>query len=287
MLQDLWLKIQEIILVVLRSFQELPRGKRLVLIVCLVAMIPAFFIAKYGSFAFWNWQYKELRVVAAPAFQSSQDVEVGTAKVIRSGDNLYSVYTKIKNRNLDLALQDARYEFTFFNNSGDVVKTQQGGLFLLPDQEKYIVVSNVVSTEVITSAKVVLSQVNWQKKAAIPKIVIRTPAPTTYEEVNPLQFVAEGVIINESPYRLGTVRITFVLYDASGEIIGISERSEFSVRSSERRAYVQRWPGLYESEVARVEVFAETNSLNGNNLILEDLPSAGGSSLDRPDTDFY
>ncbi|MCC7356532.1 MAG: hypothetical protein IT410_02880 [Candidatus Doudnabacteria bacterium] len=287
MLQDLWLKIQEIILVVLRSFQELPRGKRLVLIVCLVAMIPAFFIAKYGSFAFWNWQYKDLRVVAAPAFQSSQDVEVGTAKVIRSGDNLYSVYTKIKNRNLDLALQDARYEFTFFNNSGDVVKTQQGGLFLLPDQEKYIVVSNVVSTEVITSAKVVLSQVNWQKKAAIPKIVIRTPAPTTYEEVNPLQFVAEGVIVNESPYRLGTVRITFVLYDASGEIIGISERSEFSVRSSERRAYVQRWPGLYESEVARVEVFAETNSLNGNNLILEDLPSVGGSSLDRPDTDFY
>ena len=287
MLQDLWLKIQEIILVVLRSFQELPRGKRLVLIVCLVAMIPAFFIAKYGSFAFWNWQYKDLRVVAAPAFQSSQDVEVGTAKVIRSGDNLYSVYTKIKNRNLDLALQDARYEFTFFNNSGDVVKTQQGGLFLLPDQEKYIVVSNVVSTEVITSAKVVLSQVNWQKKATIPKIVIRTPAPTTYEEVNPLQFVAEGVIVNESPYRLGVVRITFVLYNAAGDIIGISERSEVSVRSSERRAYVQRWPGLYESEVARVEVFAETNSLNGNNLILEDLPSAGGSSLDRPDTDFY
>lgn len=287
MLQDLWLKIQEIILVVLRSFQELSKGKRLVLIICLVAIIPAFFVAKYSSFAFWNWQYKDLRIVAAPAFQSNQELEVAEVEVIRTSDNLYTAFTKVKNPNLDLAFQDGRYELAFFNNSGDLVKTQQGSLFLLPDQEKYIVASNVSSAESIASAKITFSQINWQKKAAIPKITIRTPAPTTYEEVNPLQFITEGVIVNESPYRLGTVRITFVLYDASGDVIGISERSEFSVRSAERRAYVQRWPSLYESEVFRVEVFAETNSLSGNNLILEDLPSAGGSSLDRPDTDFY
>lgn len=278
MLQELWLKVEEIFLVVFRAFQELPSLKRTILAVGLIAIIPSYFVTKYVSYGFWNFQYRNEYIAARPSFEQSQDVVVGKAHVLSTGANSYTAYAELENKNLDLAFNKAAYEFTFFNKEGAQVASSRGSLFMLPNSAKYIVVPRVISEDPIVSASVTVNDVRWQKKALIPEITLRTPEPATYTSLNPLEFVAEGIVVNNSAYRLGQVRLVFLLYGKSGEIIGVSSRSEFTVLPSERRAYVQRWPNIYQDEVAKLEVFAETNALDGNNLILQDLP---GGNLDR------
>jgi hypothetical protein len=114
MFEDLWLKVQEFILTLLRSFQNLSVVQRLVLAFCIVGIIPGFYLAKYSAFALWNLSYKDEIIVARPAFLEAKDLEIGRVGIINNGNGLYSIYAKVKNPNLDLAFQNGRYEFSFF-----------------------------------------------------------------------------------------------------------------------------------------------------------------------------
>jgi hypothetical protein len=281
--EDLWLKIEETILILLRAFQELPPFKRIILAAGIILMIPSFFIAKYSSYAFWNFQYRDLAIVAKPSFTQSQDLIIGKTAVIRTGADTYAAYALVENKNLDLSFQKADYEFSFFTSNNTKVASARGSLYALPNQKKYVIASRVSSSESLASASLSVQTVQWQKKSVIPQIALHAPEPSLYNTLNPLELVAEGVVANNSPYRLATVRIVFLLFDKAGDIIGASERLEYSVKPNERRAYVQRWPSVYTDEVARIEVLPETNALDGNNLILQDLPGAGSSNLGRPE----
>lgn len=283
MFQELWLKIEESILVMLRAFQELSRVKRYILAVGVIILIPSYFVAKYASYYIWNYQYRGDIVSARPSFNEAKDLVIGPTSVINLGGEIYSAFAEVENQNLDLSFQKADYEFSFYNSQKAKVSSARGSLFMLPNTKKYVIASRVSSREPVASADLTIGNIFWQKKAVIPSITLRTPEPSIYNSLNPLELVAEGVVINNSPYRLSNVRLTFVLLNSSGKIIGGSERSEFTVLPNERRAYVQRWPNIYLEEVASIEVFAETNALDGNNLILQDLPNSGGSDLSRPE----
>ena len=288
MLEDLWLRIQEGTLIVIRSFQELPWLKRLILLICLVSFIPAFFITKYSSLALWNYNYREYRVVAKESFSNPQSLEVDSAKVLSVSEGNFAAYAKVKNPNLDLAFQNTSYEFSFENSSGEVLKTVKGNFYILPNEEKYLITPTVeLLSENPSTVSLKLGDIKWQKKVSIPKITFRSPFPDVYDSLNPLELVAEGVVVNSSPYDLGKIRITFLVKDFNDEVIAVAERTEFTVKAGERRAYVQRWPNIYKNEVSKVVVNTETNALDGNNLVLENLPTAPGSSLSRPEGDGF
>lgn len=287
MFQELWLKIEESILVALRAFQELSLMKRYILGIGVIILIPSFFAAKYISYYVWNYQYNSEVVVAQPSFNEAESLVIGQAFVINLGGGTYSVLSEVENKNLDLSFQKGNYEFSLYNSQKAQVSSARGSLFMLPNTKKYVIASRVTSPEPVASAELFIDEVAWQKKAVIPNIRLSTPEPSVNNSLNPLELIAEGVVINNSPYRLGSVRITFVLKNVSGQIIGGTERSEFAVLPNERRAYVQRWPNIYLEEVASIEVYAETNALDGNNLILQDIPNSGGGDLSRPELNSF
>jgi hypothetical protein len=286
MFEDLWLKVQEFILTLLRSFQNLSVVQRLVLAFCIVGIIPGFYLAKYSAFALWNLSYKDEIIVARPAFLEAKDLEIGRVGIINNGNGLYSIYAKVKNPNLDLAFQNGRYEFSFFNGSKQKIDGVTGVLSLSPNQDSYVIASRVAVSEPIISATLEMHNLNWQKRSEIPNIRLITPEPDGYNSLNPLAFVTEGAVINQSPYRLSSVRLVFLLLDQSDAIIGAGDRLEFNLNPNERRAYVQQWPNIYEDQVARVIVKAETNALDGNNVILPKNTN-DGSDLSRPEVNNF
>ena len=94
--------------------------------------------------------------------------------------------------------------------------------------------------------------------------------------------MVQGDFLNNSPYTLGKVRLTFVLYNNSGQVVGSSQRDEFTVAPFERRAYKQLWPNAQVPGLARVEVTADTDTLDPNNLSIAATPPSPASDLGRP-----
>lgn len=251
------------------AFQAMPKWKRVLTLSLLIAAIPLYLVARIGVEQYLLYQWQDLALISKPSFAEALPPQIGSLKIIRNPNGLYSAYVEIANLNLELSAKTITYNASFKDNSGNVVQTSNGLFHLLPDERKFLVIPRIDSPAPIVSGEIQLGEVNWQKKADIPEVNIRISDPYLYEEVNPLSFIVEGSIINQSPYTLGTVRIAFVLYDKSDKIIAVSQREEYKVSAYGRRAYKQVWPGVYAKEVAKVRVIPYTNSIDPDNLTLD------------------
>ena len=109
-------------------------------------------------------------------------------------------------------------------------------------------------------------------------------AVSVTDQAVPPALILQGTVLNNSPYQLKSVKLVFMLYDSANQIVGVSQREEFTVRANERRAYRQVWPQPPTlTGPVRVAVKAETNVLNPDNLMIEGGNNTPGSSnLGRP-----
>lgn len=260
--------IQDGIFRVKQWFTGLPKWERVVLITLLVLLIPGLFAVRYGSELFYTKSYNQLALAAHPAFNTPDPLVVGTAKVVQNSNDASSAYVEVTNPNLDLALESLNYTFHFFNSSHEEITTTSGKTYMLPNQKKWIVVSKVSSLQPISSAtfEVTDQQLNWQKRLDLPDVNLKMSEPYIYQEINPLSTSAEGAVVNNSPYNLSQVSLLLVLYDKNNQVLAVSTREEFSLTAFERRAYKLQWPGIYRSDVAKIDLQAYTNTLDPTNI---------------------
>nr|MDQ3018783.1 hypothetical protein [bacterium] len=227
------------------EFKALPNGKRWWMLFLILLIIPGFIAARYGTSYVLATQYARNTLSAHPAFTAAFDPEVGPVTIIRNPTGSFSAFAEITNQNLDLSTTSLGYTATFTNNAGETVHSIKGVLYLLPNEKKIVVIPRIDVTDVVASGTITLDKVSWQKKLSLPEVSLRVSEPSLYDEANPLMFVAEGAVVNNSPYALSTVRLAFLLYDANNKVIGVSQRDEFRVQPFARRAYKQLWPVIY------------------------------------------
>lgn len=267
------------------QFSQFPKFLRWFIIVSLIGFIPAYFGAKAISNYYWQKQYSTSLTLAKPSFTQAKEPTVQRLDITSLGPGKYAAVATVINENLDLSLENGAYQFNFFNNRGESVYKETKNFFLLPNQKKYLVAPNISSSDEIISGTLTFpNKLNWQKRINIPQVQLLANKPGTYNQLEPLAFVAEGSVVNNSPYNLGQIRLAFLLLDNSGKIIGTSQRYESTLMPTERRAYKQLWPGIYSTEVAETKVIAETNTLDGTNLNLPKTQITPASDLDRPQT---
>ena len=111
---------------------------------------------------------------------------------------------------------------------------------------------------------------------------LTTSKPVSSYQTAPPAFVLQGDFFNNSPYELKKVRLTFVLFNPNVQIIGVSQRDESTIKPFERRAYKQLWPNSAVPELGKIDVTADTNTLDENNLTVSSAPSDGAGNLGRP-----
>lgn len=277
------LEVEEAELGAKNVLARFPAPLRWLLVLLVLALIPAYFLAKNISYQTWLKRYQAGQLTAKPSFTSPEPPKISDISVTGLGPGQYAAAVKITNPNLDLSLNQVPFSFVFYNAQKQQVYSYSGRLFLLPNQTKYITVPTFSSAAPVVYDNFTLpSALPWQKKLAVPKVTLITPYPNTYEQAAPPAFVVEGSFSNQSPYTLAQVRLTFLLFDGAGKIIGLSQRDEFTVAPFERRTYKQLWPNISVPNLGRVEVAADTNTLDGKNIIV----SGNGSSADlsRPTT---
>lgn len=251
----------------LREFDQLPSWKRGLVILILIALVPMYVLLRFGTEQYLNVRYAREALSAHAAINVVQNPVVGNMTILRNPNGTYSGVALVSNPNLDLAANNISYTASFSDSKSSNADSFSGTIYLLPNEKKYVVFPKVGnSSSVITGGSIKLSEVQWQKKINIPEVKLRASEPLLYDEANPLMFIAEGSIINDSPYEIGSARIVFLLFDQNDKIIGVSQRDEFKLVPFGRRAYKQLWPGLYSDQVAKVQVLPVTNTLDSKNI---------------------
>ncbi len=279
------LDVQEAELYTQKKLSQFPPVLIWLIVLALLAVIPAYYISRSLSQKIWLARYEQGAIVAKPSFTNPQAPQISPVTLTNSGSGGIAAVVQISNQNLDLSIDNVPYSFTFYNAQKQQIYQYQNTLFLLPNQAKYVTAPKFTPSQPIAYSNFGLPQtLPWQKRLAIPTVNFSTSQPQTFEQTSPIAFVAQGDFVNNSPYTLGTVHLTFVLFDQSNNIIGISQRDEFTVAPFERRAYKQLWPNMVAPNLNRIDVTADTNTLDPNNLSAPGINSNSSSDLSRPAT---
>lgn len=254
----------------LNEFSGLPKWKRIIILIVLIAIIPSYILARVGTEQYLARQYGLNALAAHAAFNVAQNPVIGDMKIIVNPNSTFSGVVLVSNPNLDLSAADIEYTATFKNSSGQIAYTTTSTMFLLADEKKYLVFPRIdAPNDSIVSGVIKLSNINWQKRLNIPDVNLKATEPVLSDESNPLTFIADGSIVNNSPYQIGTARIVFLLFDSQNNIIGVSQRDESQLLPFGRRAYKQLWPGLYRTQVAKIQVLPSTNTLDPANITVD------------------
>ncbi len=265
-----------------QTLNRFPPLMKYALYIILLGTIPAYLITKQVSRAYWDKHYKNAMVSAVPSFLEAQSPKLSPTTLI-SHQGSYTAVLEISNENIDLSLPETSFKIDFTNNLEQTVYTYEGKLFLLPNQKKYIVVPRFQTNEAIKSADFsFLQQLKWQKRLSIPKVNLAVIPATFENQTEPAAFVIESGLSNQSPYNIKQARLTFVVKDVDGKIITASQRDEFTLKPKELRSFKQSWPNLFIPNASKIEVYAETNPLDRNNLGVQAQDSTNASDLSRP-----
>lgn len=249
------------------QFRALPKWKRVIILTIAIAILPAFLVARFGTEQYLAQKYGRSALTAQAAFNTSQNPVIGDMQIIRNPNNTFSAVVLVSNPNIELSATGISYVASFQSSGRQNVATSTGTFFLLPNEKKYLVFPRIESgASSVATGEIKLDNINWQKRLNVPEVNLRASEPLLFDESNPLTFVAEGSIINDSPYQIGSARIVFLLFDEQNKIIGVSQRDESRLLPFGRRAYKQQWPGIYRSQVRRVQVIPSTSTLDAQNI---------------------
>lgn len=280
------LDIAEAELAAKKSLEGYPPVLKWIIILAALAVIPGYFAAKALSYKIWRQRLAAAEITAKPSFNNPQSPKLSAVTVIKVAATDYMAAAKIENPNLDLAAKEVNYRFNFYDSKNQLITFAEDKCFLLPNQSKYLVAPKITSLAEIARAEIIINgAIAWQKKISLPQVKLVTGNPYVYQQYDPLSLAAESSVLNRSPYNLGTVGLTVVVFDRNGNIIAVSRREEHSVASGERRAFKQLWPNLVASSLGQAAVYAETNILDKTNVVASQSAIPAGSpasDLSRP-----
>lgn len=276
------LEIQEAELATQKTLDRFPPLLKWLLIFLLVAIIPSYYAAKAISFNIWQKRYQQNQLTAKPSFTNPKAPMASDITVTPLKPGSYAAVLSITNPNFDLSLDQVPYQVNFYNSQKQQIYSYSDQLYLLPNQTKFLTVPTFTVSDQIVYTNLQLPQtLPWQKRLQLPTVNLITSPVTASEQSSPPAFALTGDFTNNSPYTLATVRLAFVLYDSANNIIGVSQRDEFTVAPFERRSYTQLWPNSYVSGLGKIDVEAYTDTLDQSNLSVPAEASSSASSLSR------
>jgi hypothetical protein len=238
-------------------------------------------ITKKLALSYYEKYYLNYTVTAKTSFGTPKEISAGKVELIKIGENLYSAVVEVRNDNLGIALKTGAGTFKIYDGMKNLILSEKKYFSLEPDQKTYLVLPKI---QAINPALVGIdfSELVWQKPPQIPVVKLITSLPYIHSQESPQMLVVEGSVQNESAYRLGKVTLTIFVYNADKKIVAFSQRDEFNIVSSERRAFKQLWPGILFNDEYTAKVFAKTDTLNKSNLTIPSMGN-GSSDLGRPE----
>jgi hypothetical protein len=252
--------------VVQNAVYTFSKWQRIVLFLTIFGGIPIYFLTKYTTnYIYYNKFSTQIpQSLVVPITNS--ELRSSEVVVIPLGQDAIAAYVKVANDSLSLSLSDSNFEFTFSSESGESLGKYTGKLYLLPGQEKYVVVPRLRVASIPSVSKFEVNQEKWQNRTGLPKVDLNKIEPKAYNQVDPNQFVVETGFRNSSPYHLKTTKTTVIVFDSNSKIVAVTERLETDVEPGQTRVFKLIWPGFIARSVSSVLVLPDTSVFDSTNL---------------------
>lgn len=249
---------------VLEALYTFAPWQRLVLVGCIVMLVPGYWLVRVGTRIAYGMVYKKYQITARPAFEHPQALQAGALTILPVRTGSYVAYAKVSNPNLKIAATQFVYTAVLYTAQGTQAYHASGQAFVAPAGDVWVVLPAFTPAEVPTSGALEIAAVTWQQKFSLPDVPLAAPDPVRFSEEGGVRL--EGVVVNNSPYRLGSVRVVLLVQNRAGAVVGVADRTEFSVVPREQRGYVVRIPGVRLEDVARVVAVPYTNTSDLSNI---------------------
>lgn len=201
-----------------------------------------------------------------------KDIQVSWIKYLSLGNNYYDVVAKITNPNPNFGLSQINYIFKIYDSSGELLKEQKGTSFILPDQEKYLVEAGLTLSGTVSRVDLTIEKTApefWQKINADyrpPNIYVSNKEFKALENQLGVS-QASGLIKNDSAFDFDKIIVSIILFDDANQIIGVNRTEAWTVLAGEERYFSALWFTPLNSQVASMDMRAETNLLSNENFI--------------------
>ncbi len=194
-----------------------------------------------------------------------QKLEVKSVEVAGDGQGGNDILIKVYNPNEEYGAKS--FQFIVMDDQGN--KSQPYQDFILPKEEKYIIITGYILGEGASSIQVGIDNENIDWRRAInyqdPKLVIyndRYELNTTggnYAKI-------VGLLVNKSAVDYETIKIKGILRDKNGKFLGGSYHIINTLPANGKREFLIQFPNN-PGEVAGIETQAETNIFSGDNYL--------------------
>jgi hypothetical protein len=265
--QKIEIAVQERELKTKEFFDGFSRRRRITFFTLVVLIIPIYFITKNAVAAVYLRSFSKTQISAHPASLVTLPIEVVETKALTMVGDTYSAYALVKNQNKDLVAKDIKYTFTFFDAAGKPLGTSSDKTFLLGGEQKYLILPNIRLNQKPSRVTVEIAEPEWKKRLGIPNVVIKSSIPQYFDSTDPLGFEIDGTIQNQSESTVGAVKISAIVLDKSGKVIGVTQRVENILAPQEIRGYKMFWPIPLAGQISGApKIITEVNVLDIDNI---------------------
>ena len=211
-----------------------------------------------------------------PPYQTPQEPDLESLEVVdiyyfSKTDGRVDIALQVRNPNSNHGAEEMNYTLSFMKG-GKAIKEFDDSSYILPGEEKYIVLLNQDSGGSFDNIKMDINSVAWQELSEFFTLDLdvfdirleRLPSENTFYAR------LRAFVKNNSIFGLTDIRVAGLLFDASGELIAVGRTSIQTVLEGEMREVEMFWPNQVPlDEVATTEVRAYSNVLKNDNFVRE------------------
>src|SRR3989339_2149743 len=145
----------------------------------IIAIIFFLILAAFGFLVYWNilpnpscfdniQNQNEEGIDCGGPCQSCEaaalkNLEIIWVKSLYVKDNFYDLAARIKNPNQNYGSGRIVYHFKLYDSNNNLINEREGADYILPNQNKYLIVSKVESPRPIEKIELLFDQFEWQK----------------------------------------------------------------------------------------------------------------------------
>ena len=188
-----------------------------------------------------------------------QPIKVFWARAVSVREHVYDIAAEIENKNEFLSSVSVEYEFTLFDQFGQVA-TKSGKTFLYAQERTLIIAPAIETTRDANRAEFRIVNVLWQEKRDFaPTIIAERRAYSIAEDHGQKQGVIDITLFNTSAYDLAEVEVQIAVLDQDGNLLGINKIFMENFLSQTRQSIKGIWPQPFMGNIAVINVQPRVN----------------------------
>lgn len=179
-------------------------------------------------------------------------------KSLKTGESNYDLVAKINNPNPNYGAKQFFYSFQVFDASDKLISEQKGENYILPRQNKYLILSNVDIKEKDFKLKLLISGIDWVSlESDYPNLSI---FDKKFEYGKITEFASfSGILVNKGVVRYDNAEIILILFNENNDIVAVNRTEANNLAFNEKKLFKMIWSEPFEGKPVKFETQAYVN----------------------------